>query len=284
MLLAGTAENWYKEDTMRSSDSGLWGKQKFRNEHRRSKLRCSAVLMGLVLLAGSLYGWNYHSETQHEIGLLLKKQKELVAMNARLKKQNSMLERENAELREKQIVTHSTEPPRSEPSRKELAALQMFPSQHKKEFGKRDMSRGRGEKADSTGVDGNAPEKNGKTLFWNAVWDGDVAAVQQLLSIPGIDVNAVDNAGFAPLFVAAQNGHAMVVKVLLADPRVDVCQTSQSGASPLYIAAQNGHEEVVKLLVCDTRMNVNQVIDNGCAALHVAAQNGGGTVAHCTRN
>src|SRR3990167_6369789 len=78
--------------------------------------------------------------------------------------------------------------------------------------------------------------------------NGDIAAVERLLSLASTDVSVRDSTGqLTALHAACRYGHSKVVATLLqkgADPMArDV-----AGATPFQFAAFHGHEECARLL------------------------------------
>lgn len=84
--------------------------------------------------------------------------------------------------------------------------------------------------------------------LYTAAERGDLAAVNQLLSVRGVDVNKSGVYQQSPLFIAAMKGHTAIVERLLAaganKEKVNINQ-----ATPLYIAAFGGHLPVVERLL-----------------------------------
>lgn len=62
-------------------------------------------------------------------------------------------------------------------------------------------------------TDVNLADKDGRTRLMFAARDGDLPAVQALLS-KGANINANDNNGWTPLMVAAKKGHLTIMQAL----------------------------------------------------------------------
>jgi uncharacterized protein len=105
------------------------------------------------------------------------------------------------------------------------------------------MSGKQPKRKDRPGVD-----RSGRTPLHNAVIDGDVARLQNLLA-SGSDPGAADDNGWTPLHFAAQESAAEVVQLLLkAGAAID--PPDAHGNTPLFRAVFNsrGNGEVIRLL------------------------------------
>ncbi|RJE24241.1 ANK [Aspergillus sclerotialis] len=86
-----------------------------------------------------------------------------------------------------------------------------------------------------------------KTLLRRAVENNNSAQVQLLLAY-GADPNARDLWDRTPLEEAIVQGHLAVVKELLGHENIDLDFCNSQGLTPILIALQVGRAEVVKLL------------------------------------
>ncbi|HEX3230645.1 MAG TPA: ankyrin repeat domain-containing protein, partial [Pyrinomonadaceae bacterium] len=81
--------------------------------------------------------------------------------------------------------------------------------------------------------------------FWEAVRQGDLAAVTALLD-KGADVNAKFRYGATALFKAAERGHTEIVKLLLARGADVKVKDTFYGATAMTWALDNDHTEIVR--------------------------------------
>eukprot|EP01083_Nonionella_stella_P137336 417858_1 len=98
----------------------------------------------------------------------------------------------------------------------------------------------------------------GKISLINATHNGDLEAIQYLLSTGKADVNKCDWKDPTALYIASKIGNADIVKVLLENPKVDVNKGDMYGRTPLCIAADNCHINVVSLLLESPKVDVNK--------------------------
>jgi ankyrin repeat protein len=97
-------------------------------------------------------------------------------------------------------------------------------------------------------ADVNLADKNGQTRLMLAARDGDLPAVQALLS-NGTDVNVADEDGWTALMSAAENGHLTTVRALLGVSGINIDAQKSDGVTALYLAAANGKDDIVKALI-----------------------------------
>ncbi len=104
-------------------------------------------------------------------------------------------------------------------------------------------------------TDVNLAYKNGQTRLMLAAQDGDLTAVQALLS-NGADVNVADEDGWTALMYASQKGHLTTVQALLGVSGINIDAQKSNGATALYVAAHEGKDDIVKALI-NRGANVN---------------------------
>lgn len=110
------------------------------------------------------------------------------------------------------------------------------------------------------------------TPLHEAVWTGDVEAVQRLIA-EGANVNAELRYRGTPLILAAEKGDARIAEILLAAGASFEARDAD-GNTPLHVAASEGNVEVMKLLIArgagvDMRATVSR-----WTSLHSAALEG----------
>jgi len=102
------------------------------------------------------------------------------------------------------------------------------------------------------GVDLNRPSPTFTPLH-NACWIGRADMAAFLLQQPGIDVNSLTANGFTPFFYACTGGKLEIVKLLLKDQRVDVNLAGNDGKTPLWRTCYAGHERIVRWMIASGR-------------------------------
>ncbi len=120
------------------------------------------------------------------------------------------------------------------------------------------------------GVDGNAPDAQGRTALQLAAYGGHTDVVRELLAKSTIDHQ--DNAGRTALMYAASGPNQETVAVLLdagADP--NIADTAE-GFTALMFAAAEGQLEVARVLVAHEADQSLRDVD-GDTALSFAAKN-----------
>jgi hypothetical protein len=98
--------------------------------------------------------------------------------------------------------------------------------------------------------------------FWEAVRQGDLAAVTALLD-KGADVNARFRYGATALFKAAERGHTEIVKLLLARGADVTVKDTFYGATAMSWALDNDHVETVRALLEKDSGSVGEVLMTG---------------------
>ena len=116
------------------------------------------------------------------------------------------------------------------------------------------------------GVDLNAEDDNGWTLFSCAV-NGGHKGIVELLITEGVDVN-MKNSGCENLYSAVAEGHKEIIGLLIA-AGVDVNCKDDDGMTPLHSAAQFASKEIVELLITKGA-DVNAKSDDGSTPLDYA--------------
>lgn len=97
------------------------------------------------------------------------------------------------------------------------------------------------------GVNGNTPDRDGKTALMLAAFEGHTGTVYTLLAHQ-VQVNTQDKEGATALMLAAARGHTDVVTALLAKG-ADVNLQHQMGHTALMVAVVGGHNQVTHTLL-----------------------------------
>ncbi|KMT11471.1 hypothetical protein BVRB_5g107960 [Beta vulgaris subsp. vulgaris] len=103
-----------------------------------------------------------------------------------------------------------------------------------------------------------------------AARNGDVIAVELIISDNPLAINSRDKHSRTPLHLAAWAGHANVVSSLCKH-KADVGAAAMDDMGAIHFAAQKGHLEVVKTLV-SLGVSVKAINRKGMTALHYAVQ------------
>lgn len=111
--------------------------------------------------------------------------------------------------------------------------------------------------------------EQGETVLHIAARNGDLARLNQSLSVPGIDINAVDNAGNTALHVALANGRVDIVQSLLRG-RASTSIIDRSGKTAPQLAASSGDVQSLKAMQ-QAGANMTALIDQVVRAGDVAA-------------
>ena len=99
---------------------------------------------------------------------------------------------------------------------------------------------------DNPGLQRNAVNTHGQTVFLNAVSSGAIHIVKALLSRADIDIHAVDDEGNTALMTAARWGHLEVFNILLQVPGTRFEQRDSRGRSALFLAMMHGQLHIVR--------------------------------------
>jgi ankyrin repeat protein len=114
------------------------------------------------------------------------------------------------------------------------------------------------------------------TPLYEAVWQGQIQTVKNLLAQACPDVTAVDKYGETPLHYAAAKGYGEIVRLLLeAGANVN---GSEREETPLHIAAEYGAIDAARVLVA-AGANLNPINENGFTPLQLAIDKGHAEVA-----
>ena len=108
-----------------------------------------------------------------------------------------------------------------------------------------------------------------KTLFFNAVRDGNLQEVHALMQ-KGVDLDSKDDNDYTPLHYAAMVNYVSIADILLQNGAAIDFQ-SITKRTPLHIGSQFGSVEVVKLLI-ENGAKLDQKDQYGFSALHVAVK------------
>ena len=103
----------------------------------------------------------------------------------------------------------------------------------------------------------------------SAVYRGDVAAVQEALTLHPELVNVKNEVGRTPLHYAAWRGHNEMIS-LLVSRGADINAITDRGHTPLHLAVRRNYKETVALLIA-LGANVNARTKRGHSPMHLAS-------------
>lgn len=97
---------------------------------------------------------------------------------------------------------------------------------------------------------------NNKTILMYAVWVGNEAAVEHLIS-KGADVNAKDSKGATPLLLAIFKDHTQIALSLI-DHGADVNATADDGMTPILMSRVRKNEKVEAAILKQSPPNTKE--------------------------
>ncbi|MFC1841527.1 ankyrin repeat domain-containing protein [Candidatus Dependentiae bacterium] len=128
--------------------------------------------------------------------------------------------------------------------------------------------------------------------IWDAITDGDVKRVTQLIGENQEVVNEVDGGGLTPLSLACHKNNLEIVTLLLPKcTKVTINEADNYDQTPLYLACCNDNLEIATLLLpkC-TKETINKANKSDQTPLFCACCNGNGDLKivklllpHCTK-
>ena len=132
-----------------------------------------------------------------------------------------------------------------------------------------------------TNININVLDTNGYTPIHRAVYNNDLATVNELLKNTNLNINSkLDMAvsidgwylgGATPLILASYLGYTNIVKTLL-DNNADIkARDDIDGTMAIHMAAANGNNEVIEILLSKDETIINETDNKGNAPLHWAA-------------
>ncbi|KAK2595295.1 hypothetical protein QQS21_007010 [Conoideocrella luteorostrata] len=98
-------------------------------------------------------------------------------------------------------------------------------------------------------------DADGLTPIAQAVMNGHLDTMAELLDNDKVNINACDNTGRTPLILASIHDQEEALSRLLHCTKIDVNHTDQEGRSSISHAAGLGHSGIVELLLEDSRTN-----------------------------
>ena len=133
----------------------------------------------------------------------------------------------------------------------------------------------------NTNININVLDTNGYTPIHRAVYNNDLATVNELLKNTNLNINSkLDMAvsidgwylgGATPLILASYLGYTNIVKTLL-DNNADIKSRDDiDGSMAIHIAAGNGNNEVIEILLSKDETIINETDNKGNAPLHWAS-------------
>ena len=132
-----------------------------------------------------------------------------------------------------------------------------------------------------TNININVLDTNGYTPIHRAVYNNDLATVNELLKNTNLNINSkLDMAvsidgwylgGATPLILASYLGYTNIVKTLL-DNNADIkARDDIDGTMAIHMAAANGNNEVIEILLSKDETIINETDNKGNNPLHWAA-------------
>ncbi|HEY0210954.1 ankyrin repeat domain-containing protein [Acerihabitans sp.] len=131
-----------------------------------------------------------------------------------------------------------------------------------------------GQLLNTTGIDVNHCDNDGRTPLHFAVSEGLGPIVQRLLAAPGINANVVDNLGWTALLSALALSHTDIAVCLIELPEIDINIAQAEGWTALHYAATRGDTLLVDRLLRKPDIEINVRRDDGWTPLHCAVFNG----------
>ena len=133
----------------------------------------------------------------------------------------------------------------------------------------------------NTNININVLDTNGYTPIHRAIYNNDLATVNELLKNTNLNINSkldmsVNMNGWylgeaSPLILASYLGYTNIVKTLL-DNNADIrARDGVDGAMPIHIASANGNNDIIEMLLSKDETIVNERDNKGNAPLHWAA-------------
>lgn len=120
-------------------------------------------------------------------------------------------------------------------------------------------------------ADMNIVDANGWTALHHAAHNGDLASVNQLISVKA-DINAVSNQFKTPLHFAALNNHRDVVESLIK-AGCNLEPKDELHCTPLHLACRKGSDSCLQLLL-QKGANIMALDNRSWTPLHYASYNG----------
>ena len=111
-----------------------------------------------------------------------------------------------------------------------------------------------------------------RTTIDQAIHDGNVRSVREILAARPDDICLVNPEGLPPLAQACQEGDLEIVELLLQENGVDINEGDASGNTPLHFAAGKGRNDIIGLLISH-KATVNAVNSHGDTPLFWAVGN-----------
>ena len=133
----------------------------------------------------------------------------------------------------------------------------------------------------NTNININVLDTNGYTPIHRAIYNNDLATVNELLKNTNLNINSkLDMSvningwylgGATPLILASYLGYTNIVKTLL-DNNADIkAKDDIDGSMAIHIASANGNDEIIEMLLSKDETIVNETDNKGNAPLHWAA-------------
>lgn len=116
-------------------------------------------------------------------------------------------------------------------------------------------------------------------VMYQAVLDGDVDKVKELLRNKAININAPvnepeDHKGLTFLHLAVMYGYINIIYAIVNHSGIDLNSRNEEESTALHLAAKRGQSEVINILIYQNNIDLNAQNQEGSTALHCAVKSG----------
>ena len=132
-----------------------------------------------------------------------------------------------------------------------------------------------------TNININVLDANGYTPIHRAIYNNDLATVNELLKNTNLNINskldirvAIDGwylGGASPLILASYLGYTNIIETLLNNNANIKAKDDVDGSMAIHMAAANGNNDVIKILLSKDETIINEKDNKGNTPLHWAS-------------
>lgn len=132
-----------------------------------------------------------------------------------------------------------------------------------------------------TNININVLDANGYTPIHRAIYNNDLATVNELLKNTNLNINskldirvAIDGwylGGASPLILASYLGYTNIVETLLNNNANIKAKDDVDGSMAIHMAAANGNNDIIKILLSKDETIINEKDNKGNTPLHWAS-------------